>query len=269
MSDEKLMWRKMCEGLGLMRHNAPADAYTLKQIFYKNLAAYEIKTIHNKEPPPPEILEFTTAKGGSLLTRTLETFQAKTKADREESTEDGTPSRERRAEETPGSGRASRGLREAPTPRVIFHPDTNSTRPTRHASSQHASASSTASHSHQQQQSHHNSRSHGATPMPLHAQNHPHPSLRGASHYYDPPGPDMSNPLVQSYQPPPLQQVQLRIVDTPASNPELFARKQRLLRQPVAAAPSPGALLRATIPQGRLSVINVAIFLTGSCPNAA
>lgn len=252
VSDEKLMWRKMCEGLGLMRHNAPADAYTLKQIFYKNLAAYEIKTIHNKEPPPPEILEFTTAKGGSLLTRTLETFQAKTKADREESAEDGTPSRERRVEETPGSGRASRGLREAPTPRVIFHPDTNPTRPARHSSGQHSAASSSASHPQQQPQSHQNSRSHANTPVSLHPQ-HPHPSLRGASHYYDPPGPDTNNPLVQNYQPPPLQQVQLRIVDTPASNPDLFARKQRLLRQPAVAPPNPGVLLRASIPQGAFS----------------
>src|SRR4051794_8153774 len=132
VSEEKLMWRKMCEGLGLMRHNAPADAYTLKQIFYRQLAAYEIKTEHGKEPPPPEILEFTTAKGGSLLTRTLENFQARVKAaDKEESGDDGTPSRDRRAEETPTSSRASRGLREAPAPRVIFHPETNPPRPTR------------------------------------------------------------------------------------------------------------------------------------------
>lgn len=248
VSDEKLMWRKMCEGLGLMRHNAPADAYTLKQIFYKNLAAYEIKTVHNKEPPPPEILEFTTAKGGSLLTRTLETFQAKAaKAEREGSTEDGTPSRERRVEETPTSGRASRGLREAPAPRVIFHPDTASTRPTRHASGQHGLSSGSTPHSQSQTQPHNNSHSHGNTPIPMHQS---HPSRGGASHFYIPPGPDALNPLVQTYQPPPPQQVPLRIVDTPASNPDLFARKQRLLRKPPVAAPNPGALIRASIPPG-------------------
>ncbi|KAL2018253.1 hypothetical protein VTK56DRAFT_1007 [Thermocarpiscus australiensis] len=252
VSDEKLMWRRMCEGLGLMRHNAPADAYTLKQIFYKNLAAYEIKTIHNKEPPPPEILEFTTAKGGSLLTRTLETFQAKTKADREESTEDGTPSRERRPDETPTSGRAARGLREAPPPRVVFQPDTNPSRQTRHASGHHTAAATSASHSHSQPQSHSTSHPHGSTPIPLHA-----PNRGGASHIYIPPGPDGSNPLVQSYQPPALQQVPLRIVDTPASNPELFARKQRLLRQPQVAGPNPGALVRASLPPGTLDGPNI------------
>lgn len=250
VSDEKLMWRKMCEGLGLMRHNAPADAYTLKQIFYKNLAAYEIKTIHNREPPPPEILEFTTAKGGSLLTRTLETFQARTKADREGSTEDGTPSRERRTEETPTSGRASRGLREAPAPRVIFHPDTNSSRQTRHASGQQPGASGSATHPQSQSQAHHSSQSHGSTAIAMH-QNHQHPSRSGQSHGYNP-GPEMSNPLVQGYVPQPLQQVPLRIVDTPASNPDLFARKQRALRQPAAPVPNPGALVRASLPLGKL-----------------
>ncbi|KAL2259955.1 hypothetical protein VTK26DRAFT_6192 [Humicola hyalothermophila] len=256
VSDEKLMWRKMCEGLGLMRHNAPADAYTLKQIFYKNLAAYEIKTIHNKEPPPPEILEFTTAKGGSLLTRTLETFQAKNKVDREGSTEDGTPSRERRAEETPTSGRASRGLREAPAPRVIFHPDTSSTRPSRHASNHHAASSTSTPHSQSQTQAHSAAHSHGNTPVPM-QQSHPHPSRGGASHAFNPLGPDGVNPLLHTYQPLPLHQVPLRIVDTPASNPDLFTRKQRLSRQPPVAAPNPGTLVRASLPPGTLDGPNI------------
>lgn len=254
VSDEKLMWRKMCEGLGLMRHNAPADAYTLKQIFYKNLAAYEIKTIHNKEPPPPEILEFTTAKGGSLLTRTLETYQAKSKADREGSTEDGTPSRERRAEDTPTSSRASRGLREAPPPRVIFHPDTNPTRQTRHASAQHSGSSSSATHSQSHSQSHQNSQSHSNTQAAMH-QNQPHPGRGAPSVLYNPPGPDMSNPLVQSYQPQPPQQVPLRIVDTPASNPDLFAKRQRAQRQAAAPAPNPASLVRASLPPGKPSFV--------------
>ncbi|AEO58803.1 hypothetical protein MYCTH_2306410 [Thermothelomyces thermophilus ATCC 42464] len=256
VSDEKLMWRKMCEGLGLMRHNAPADAYTLKQIFYKNLAAYEIKTIHNKEPPPPEILEFTTAKGGSLLTRTLETYQARSKADREGSTEDGTPSRERRAEDTPTSSRASRGLREAPAPRVIFHPDTNPTRQTRNASAQHSGASGSTTHSQAHSQSHQNSQSHSGTPAAMH-QSQPHPGRGAPSALYNPPGPDMSNPLVQSYQPQPPQQVPLRIVDTPASNPDLFAKKQRLQRQPAAPAPNPASLVRASLPPGTLDGPNI------------
>ncbi|KAK4190948.1 hypothetical protein QBC35DRAFT_44350 [Podospora australis] len=256
VSDEKLMWRKMCEGLGLMRHNAPADAYTLKQIFYKNLAAYEIKTVHKKEPPPPEILEFTTAKGGGLLTRTLDNFIAKGKNEREES-EDGTPSRERPVADTPSSARASRGLREAPAPRVIFHPDTNSSRQSRHASGTQQAGTPSTSHSqpHSQPQSH--SHSHNNTPASVHPLSHPPPSRGGASHMYNPPGPEMGNPFVQGYQAQPPIQVPLRIVDTPASNPELFARKQRLLRQPQVVAPNAGTIIRHCIPPGTLDGPNI------------
>ncbi|KAH6618115.1 hypothetical protein B0J18DRAFT_271769 [Chaetomium sp. MPI-SDFR-AT-0129] len=254
VSDEKLMWRKMCEGLGLMRHNAPADAYTLKQIFYKNLAAYEIKTVHNKEPPPPEILEFTTAKGGSLLTRTLETFHARAKADREGSNEDGTPSRERRPEETPTSARASRGLREAPAPRVIFHPDTSSSRPTRHASGQQSGASGSAAQTPSQSQQ--NPQSQSGTPIAMH-QSHQQSNRGAPALGYNPPGPDMTNPLVQSYQPQPPQQLPLRVVDTPSSNPDLFAKKQRLLHQPAAPTHNAAALVRASLPPGTLDGPNI------------
>jgi hypothetical protein len=38
------------------------------------LRAYEISTVHNREPPPKEILEDVSAKGGDLLNRTVENF---------------------------------------------------------------------------------------------------------------------------------------------------------------------------------------------------
>ncbi len=74
VSDEKLAWRNMVNTLGLFSSNEASAAYSLKLAYYKNLAAYEITTIHKREPPPPEILEFLSAKGGSLLTRTMENF---------------------------------------------------------------------------------------------------------------------------------------------------------------------------------------------------
>jgi len=66
-------------------------AFLLKTDYYKNLAyesiplglqgscllqvsAYEISTFHNREPPPKEILEDVTAKGGDILTRTLDNY---------------------------------------------------------------------------------------------------------------------------------------------------------------------------------------------------
>lgn len=263
VSEEKLMWRKMCEGLGLMRHNAPADAYTLKQIFYRQLAAYEIKTVHKKEPPPPEILEFTTAKGGSLLTRTVDNFHARVKADKEESGDDGTPSRERRADETPTSSvRASRGLREAPAPRVIYQPDTNSSRQTRHASGQQPTAPGSQGVNSPAHPPVNTPHSHANTPvaqnnMPSHHQSRdragggfrdsfawPNPSV----------APDLINSTVNQFQLGPPQQLPLRIVDTPINNPDQFARKQRLLRQgqrQVPTGPSIGAVIRANLPHGK------------------
>ena len=38
-------------------------------------SAYAIKRIHKQEPPPKEILEDLTAKGGDLLSRTVDNFR--------------------------------------------------------------------------------------------------------------------------------------------------------------------------------------------------
>jgi chromatin structure-remodeling complex subunit RSC9 len=38
------------------------------------LRAYEISTVHKREPPPKEILEDVSAKGGDLLNRTVDNF---------------------------------------------------------------------------------------------------------------------------------------------------------------------------------------------------
>lgn len=82
--------------------------------------AYEIKILHKREPPPREILEDITAKGGDLLHRTVENFKpppARTSvangADSEGSggEESKTPKEERMEVDEPGSGggRISRG----------------------------------------------------------------------------------------------------------------------------------------------------------------
>lgn len=82
--------------------------------------AYEIKNFHHKEPPPKEILEDITAKGGDLLSRTVDNFkpplvrmnlsngQDSEGSDGEESK---TPKEEKMDIDDPGSGgaRTSRG----------------------------------------------------------------------------------------------------------------------------------------------------------------
>ncbi|KAK2074743.1 hypothetical protein P8C59_008926 [Phyllachora maydis] len=210
VSEEKLKWRQMCDGLGLSRTNAPADAYALKQIFYKNLAAWEIKTIHNREPPPPEILEFVTAKGGSLLTRTLENFHARGKQpgapESPRSGDDGTPSRERKADETPSSGRASRELPE-PSRRIIIQPVLHLHRIRNHTVKATQQLMGMA-------------------------------ACLCSRRYSRLPFGDR------------------RTLDTPSSNPEAFAKRQRLLRQPAPTA-NPYAILRHYLPAAHLEGPNI------------
>ncbi|GKT86318.1 arid bright dna binding domain-containing protein [Colletotrichum tofieldiae] len=121
VSDEKLAWRRMAEQLGIHSSNVASTAFSLKEKYYKNLAAYEIKFVHGKEPPPKDILEDVSAKGGGLLSRTRENFRG---AKRDSGTvgdsaaasgDDGTPTRERPTPDAAptSSVRASRGLREA------------------------------------------------------------------------------------------------------------------------------------------------------------
>ncbi|SPO04983.1 related to Los1p [Cephalotrichum gorgonifer] len=272
VSDEKLAWRRMAGELNLYTNNEAATAFALKEKFYKNLAAYEIKTIHGREPPPKDILEDVTAKGSGLLKRTRENFQRGAKSYGVESAasgDDGTPVRERPAAETPNSSRASRGLREAPPQRVIFQPETGPSRPTRHSSSQQghpqqASASpaqGTPGSQHHQQRAPVNQ-----APSP-----HPHPQLTRNAGQVTGGGP--INPLQQptvppfiaAYNPRLTTAIPLRPVDTPRTNPQAFSKAKLLAK---AQAPQPGELPR--VPPGSYEGANIYIrclnALRSQCP---
>jgi chromatin structure-remodeling complex subunit RSC9 len=215
VSEEKLAWRKLGQDFNLGTNNLPALAFSLKTAYYKNLAAYEIFTIHGKEPPPKEILEDTTAKGGGLLTRTLENYRPSARATlgndhSEASGDDGTPVRERNAsEEAPGSGgRVTRGLRQAPPQRILFQPETTS-RQTRNVSA--------TSHA----------------PSPQHP-NHQQPP-RGASTSFNP-NMDHQSLAVANYEPRPQMPLTLRPVITPGNNAAEFAKRQKIMRDAALAA---------------------------------
>jgi chromatin structure-remodeling complex subunit RSC9 len=211
VSDEKLAWRKLGQDFNLGTANLPALAFSLKSTYYKNLAAYEISTIHGKEPPPKEILEDVTAKGGGLLERTVENYRPSSRRETnalgldgsEASGDDGTPVRDTvGSEDTPGSGgRATRGLRQAPPQRVLFQPDTQPSRQSRQNLLPTTSA-------------------------PL--------TPRGASHSYNPStNPDMFSQAVSNYEPRPQMPLTLRPVITPANNPVEF-KKLRMLKEQLA-----------------------------------
>jgi chromatin structure-remodeling complex subunit RSC9 len=213
VSDEKLAWRKLGQEFNLGSSNLPALAFSLKSAYYRNLAAYEITKIHNKEPPPKEILEEVTAKGGGLLTRTLENYRPSGRRETgalgidqsDGSGDDGTPVRDTPGnEDTPGSsGRVTRGLRQAPPQRVLFQPETVSSRQRTHAAPA------------------------AMTPQPP----------RGASTFHNPSSnPDNMSQAVANYEPRPQMPLTLRPVITPANNPNEFAKRQRALREQALAA---------------------------------
>ncbi|KAF2749790.1 hypothetical protein M011DRAFT_465459 [Sporormia fimetaria CBS 119925] len=142
----KLAWRRIAGEFLPGSPNLTTQAFLVKTAYYKNLAAYEITTVHKREPPPKEILEDVSAKGGDLLNRTLENYHRPNsreaerlkngEEDSEESDEDGEPKRTPKEDrmdidDAPGStGRVTRALRHAPPQRVLFQPEM-STRQTR------------------------------------------------------------------------------------------------------------------------------------------
>ena len=144
MSDTKakpLMWRRIAEEFIGKNQYTPAQAFQIKNVYYKNLCAYEISTHWEKEPPPKEILEDVTAKGGHVMSRTLENF-ARPIPREERNLENGDASdtspeqktpKEEKMDEDPGSatGTRTRGLRQQPPQRILFQPDLTAARQTR------------------------------------------------------------------------------------------------------------------------------------------
>ncbi|KAL5115839.1 Chromatin structure-remodeling complex protein rsc9 [Pleosporales sp. CAS-2024a] len=143
--NNKLAWRRIA---GEFLPNGPSlttQAFLIKSTYYRNLAAYEISTIHKREPPPKEILEDVSAKGGDLLNRTVDNFfppasreTERPRAGEDESEDEDdegdvkkTPRSDKMDVDEPGSlGRSTRSLRHAPPQRVLFQPEV-STRQTR------------------------------------------------------------------------------------------------------------------------------------------
>ncbi|KAG5519465.1 hypothetical protein PMAC_002092 [Pneumocystis sp. 'macacae'] len=121
VSAEKSWWKNLSNHYKLPpMSNA---GYLLKSIYYKNLAAFlvfflivfsawEMEMHWKRTPPAPEHLEFQTAKGGDIMTRTAENY-APTKEDTRADSESPRP--------------VLRSLRAAPTPRTFYQPEDRST----------------------------------------------------------------------------------------------------------------------------------------------
>ncbi|EXJ91295.1 hypothetical protein A1O1_04405 [Capronia coronata CBS 617.96] len=142
LSAERMAWRTIIREFGIGKAHEAVMTFQLKTVYYKNLAAYEIATYWGEVPPPKEILEDLSAKGGYLRTRTLENYPIpnshaveSTMTDRPESPVEEeahtTPKRTKTETEEPESaGRyPARQLRQDPKRTQMFQPDTQPTRP--------------------------------------------------------------------------------------------------------------------------------------------
>ncbi|KIX98409.1 uncharacterized protein Z520_05710 [Fonsecaea multimorphosa CBS 102226] len=145
LSAGRMQWRTLVKEFGFGKTHEAVMTFQLKTVYYKNLAAYEIATFWGEEPPPREILEDISAKGGDLRTRTLENYSAPNyRAAIDPAMADGgganvdsgedeiqvTPKREKTEPEEQGSASRypTRQLRQDPKRTQMFQPDTAPTR---------------------------------------------------------------------------------------------------------------------------------------------
>lgn len=138
VSDTKkkpLMWRKIADELLPGIKNLAGAAFLVKRAYYYNLVAYEISTHWGKEPPPKEVIEDVTAKGGDVMSRTLDNYPNSAVKDKGatngHSSDNEDTAKDHHDDGEPGSVRSTRGLRTAPPQRVMYQPDTMAPRQTR------------------------------------------------------------------------------------------------------------------------------------------
>ncbi|KAI9714161.1 MAG: hypothetical protein M1812_006489 [Candelaria pacifica] len=212
----ELGWRKIGQGFHFGMTNLPALAFSVKSAYYKNLAAYEISTFHEKEPPPKEILEDVTARGGDLLNRTVENYKGRSRetghqpngqdSDGSGDERQQTPKEDKMDVDEPGStgGRVTRGLRQAPPQRQLFHPDLSSSRHVRHNSAN---------------------------------MNSPQPTSKdpAATSYTAPSNSSGMSSIIANYEPKPQMPLTLRPVITPAYSITQFKERQKALKDAAAA----------------------------------
>ncbi|RMZ84578.1 hypothetical protein DV737_g1175, partial [Chaetothyriales sp. CBS 132003] len=204
LSKERMAWRSLVRPFGFSSQHEGAMTFQIKSLYYKNLAAYEIAKYWGETPPPREILEDLTAKGGDLRSRTLENYpipghrESMALVDVHESEDDpSTPRKFPGDGEEPNSASRypTRMLRQDPKRTQLFQPDTNPARGRIMRST--------------------------ASPQP---QSYPsQPTYSNASS--DPRHPSFN---IQNYEPRPPMALTLRPVITPGSNPDVFFQRKAM-----------------------------------------
>ena len=225
VSDTRMAWREICTHFSFPKQHDGAMSYQLKQLYYKNLAAYEIEKYWGEVPPPPSMLEHTTAKGGDVRKRTHDTMMGTSFGNNQDSDDmavdtpqQQTPKQEKAEPDDPGSAsRYPSRLRQQPKPVQLYQPDPTPSRSTRPRTT-----------------------------------NSPQPTAAYTQHTF---ANSSSNPRdpsfkIENYEPRPSIPLTLRPLQTPGSNADSYYRSKATSKiVPIQRAPLPQDLLKYTLPK--------------------
>ncbi|KKY16027.1 putative rsc complex subunit rsc9 [Phaeomoniella chlamydospora] len=233
VSAERMQWRELAKSFGLGTHHEAAMAFQLKTVYYKYLAAYEITNHWHEVPPPPEILEHRTAKGGDLRHRTLENYQIGgpreslniEEAGRDSGEDETRTPKAEGLDADDSLGRYPSRLRKEVIP---FQPDTTPARASRHAANTHSPQQS---------------------PVP------------GPPYGQIPIDYRQQVPSVMNYVPQQPMPLTLRQVITPGNNPDVFRQRVAMAKAQKLPKPQihPQHLLRGNLPPSQFSGPNIYI----------
>lgn len=231
----RMMWREVATYFPLPKQHDGAVSYQLKQVYYKNLAAYEIYKYWGETPPSPRLLEKTTAKGGDVRKRTHEAMSGHSplpslppRQMEQQVMEDiqHTPKQEKVEPDDPGSAsRYPSRLRQQPKPVQHYQSDPLASRSIR----------GRTTHSPQ------------PGPIPLQAA-----FSNSSSNPRDP------NFKIEHYEPRQSVPLALRPLVTPSSHGELFYQRKAAASLPqVSRTPLPQDLLRYALPKSAFDGPNI------------
>lgn len=233
VSDTRMAWREICSNFSFPKAHDGAMSYQLKQLYYKNLAAYEIEKYWGETPPPPSLLEHTTAKGGDVRKRTqapqagaAPSVATQNSDDMEVDSPSQTPKKEKvELDDQESASRYPSRLRQQPKPVQQYLPDPTPSRVMRPR----------ATHS----------------PQPAASYNH-NSFSNSSSNPRDP------NFKIENYEPRAPVPLTLRPLVTPGSNSDVFYQRKAMAKiKPVQRTPLPQDLLKYTLPRAAFDGPNI------------
>ncbi|KAK5956866.1 Chromatin structure-remodeling complex protein rsc9 [Knufia fluminis] len=227
----RMLWREIAATFNLPKQHDGAMSYQLKQLYYKNLAAYEIEKYWGETPPAPSILEHLTAKGGDVRKRTHETMMANDTSHSQETermavdSPQQTPKQEKIEPDDQGSAsRYPSRLRQQPKPVQLYQPDPTPSRTTRMRTTN------------------------SPQPAPLLTQSFTNASSNPRDPHFK----------IENYEPRPSMPLTLRPLVTPSSNPDVFYQRKAMAKlATIQRLPQPQDLLKFALPKASFDGPNI------------